>query len=99
MRVFLRKELIEFNYIWPPIKNRLFMELGMEEKMNFDYTETQQLIAESARDFAKQFIEPYVMEWDEKQIFPVDVLKKDGAIGFYGLLVPEHYGGYYTGYH
>lgn len=75
------------------------MELGMEEKMNFDYTETQQLIAESARDFAKQFIEPYVMEWDEKQIFPVDVLKKAGAFGFMGILVPEQYGGSGFGYH
>lgn len=75
------------------------MELGIEEKMNFDYTETQKLIAESARDFAKQFIEPYVMEWDEKQIFPVDVLKKAGEFGFMGILVPEEYGGSGLGYH
>src|SRR5690554_721197 len=75
------------------------MELGIEEKMNFDYTETQKLIAESARDFAKQFIEPYVMEWDEKQIFPVDVLKKAGEFGFMGILVPEQYGGSGFGYH
>ncbi|EKF54983.1 AcdA [Galbibacter marinus] len=67
--------------------------------MNFDYTETQKLIAESARDFAKQFIEPYVMEWDEKQIFPVDVLKKAGEFGFMGILVPEEYGGSGLGYH
>lgn len=75
------------------------MELGIEEKMNFDYTETQQLVAESARDFAKQFIQPYVMEWDEKQIFPVDVLKKAGEFGFMGILVPEQYGGSGFGYH
>lgn len=75
------------------------MELGIEEKMNFDYTETQQLVAESARDFAKQFIQPYVMEWDEKQIFPVDVLKKAGEFGFMGILVPEQYGGSGLGYH
>lgn len=75
------------------------MELGIEEKMNFDYTETQKLVAESARDFAKQFIQPYVMEWDEKQIFPVDVLKKAGEFGFMGILVPEQYGGSGFGYH
>ena len=75
------------------------MELGIEEKMNFDYTETQKLVAESARDFAKQFIAPYVMEWDEKQIFPVDVLKKAGEYGFMGILVPEQYGGSGFGYH
>src|SRR5690554_3532373 len=75
------------------------MELGIEEKMNFDYTETQKLIAESARDFAKQYIQPYVMEWDEKQFFPVDVLKKAGEFGFMGILVPEEYGGSGFGYH
>lgn len=78
---------------------RLYMEIGIEEKMNFDYTETQKLIAESARDFAKQFIQPYVMEWDEKQFFPVDVLKKAGEFGFMGILVPEQYGGSGFGYH
>lgn len=78
---------------------RLYMEIGIEEKMNFDYTETQKLIAESARDFAKQYIQPYVMEWDEKQIFPVDVMKKAGEFGFMGILVPEQYGGSGFGYH
>lgn len=75
------------------------MELEIEAQMNFDYTETQQLLAESARDFAKQFIQPHVMEWDEKQIFPVDVLKKAGEFGFMGVLVPEQYGGSGFGYH
>ncbi|WP_417363537.1 acyl-CoA dehydrogenase family protein [Galbibacter sp.] len=67
--------------------------------MNFDYTETQKLVAESARDFAKQYIQPYVMEWDEKQFFPVDVMKKAGEFGFMGILVPEEYGGSGFGYH
>ncbi len=75
------------------------MELEIEAQMNFDYTETQQLLAESARDFAKQFIQPHVMEWDEKQIFPVEVLKKAGEFGFMGVLVPEQYGGSGFGYH
>lgn len=39
------------------------------------------------------------MEWDEKQIFPVDVLKKAGEYGFMGILVPEQYGGSGFGYH
>lgn len=75
------------------------MELEIEAQMNFDYTETQQLLAESARDFAKQFIQPHVMEWDEKQFFPVEVLKKAGEFGFMGVLVPEQYGGSGFGYH
>ena len=34
-------------------------------------TETKQLVADSARDFAHQFIKPHVMDWDEAQYFPV----------------------------
>ena len=56
-------------------------------------TETKLLVADSARDFAQQFIKPHVMEWDEAQHFPVDVMKQAGSYGFLGMLVPEEYGG------
>jgi len=62
-------------------------------------TETKQLVADSARDFAQQFIKPHVMEWDEAQHFPVDVMKQAGSYGFLGMLVPEAYGGSGFGYH
>ena len=44
-------------------------------------TETKQLVADSARDFAHQFIKPNVMDWDEAQHFPVDVMKQAGSYG------------------
>ena len=56
--------------------------------MDFDYSETQQMVAASAREFAEQYIRPHVMEWDEKQYLPIDVLKKGGRIGLYGRLGP-----------
>ena len=62
-------------------------------------TETKQLVADSARDFANQFIKPYVVEWDEAQHFPVHVMKQAGSYGFLGMLVPESYGGSGFGYH
>ncbi len=68
-------------------------------KMNFDYSETQKMVAESARDFAQQYILPHVMEWDEAQTFPVEVFKKAGEFGFMGILVPEELGGSGLGYH
>lgn len=68
-------------------------------KMNFDYSETQKMVAESARDFAQQYILPHVMEWDEAQIFPIEVFKKAGELGFMGILVPEELGGSGLGYH
>lgn len=68
-------------------------------KMNFDYSETQKMVAESARDFAQQYILPHVMEWDETQTFPVELFKKAGEFGFMGILVPEELGGSGLGYH
>ena len=61
--------------------------------MNFELTEEQQHIAQAVQDFNKQHIAPYFMEWDENQIFPVDVFKKLGALGFMGIVIPEKYGG------
>ncbi|NDP26836.1 MAG: acyl-CoA dehydrogenase, partial [Flavobacterium sp.] len=67
--------------------------------MNFDYSETQVMIAESARDFAEKYIRPHIMEWDESQEFPVPLFRKMGKMGFMGVLVPEELGGSGLGYH
>ncbi|AWH85204.1 acyl-CoA dehydrogenase [Flavobacterium album] len=67
--------------------------------MNFEYSETQNMIAQSIRDFAEQHIRPNIMEWDESQHFPVDLFKKLGEMGFMGVLVPEELGGSGLGYH
>ena len=67
--------------------------------MNFEYTETQKMIAASVRDFAVQYIKPHIMEWDESQVFPIELFRKIGEMGFMGILVPEEYGGSGLGYH
>ena len=67
--------------------------------MNFDYSETQSMIAQSIKDFAEQNIRPYIMDWDEAQTFPIPLFKKLGAMGFMGILVPEELGGSGLGYH
>nr|WP_299175575.1 acyl-CoA dehydrogenase family protein [uncultured Allomuricauda sp.] len=67
--------------------------------MNFDYSETQKMVAESAKEFAQQYIAPHVLEWDEAQHFPIEVFKKAGEMGFMGILVPEELGGSGLGYH
>lgn len=67
--------------------------------MNFDYSETQSMIAQSIKDFAEQYIRPHIMEWDEAQTFPVSLFKKLGEMGFMGILVPEELGGSGLGYH
>jgi alkylation response protein AidB-like acyl-CoA dehydrogenase len=55
-------------------------------------------IRQSARDFARTYILPYVMEWDESQHFPIDLFHKMGEFGFLGVLVPESYQGAGFGY-
>ena len=61
--------------------------------MNFQSTELTQQVAQTARDFAQQYIKPHVMEWDESQEFPVHIFKEMGKLGLMGVLVPEEYGG------
>ena len=66
--------------------------------MNFGKSETQTMIADSIKEFAKQHIYPFQREWDDKQIFPVNLFRKLGDMGFMGVLVPEEYGGSGFGY-
>lgn len=67
--------------------------------MNYEITETQQLIAASIRDFAEKHIRPFMMEWDEAQFFPINLFKQLGDLGLMGVLVPEEYGGSGLNYH
>src|SRR5215471_12622912 len=61
--------------------------------MEFSYSEELLEIKRIVRDFAEREIRPHVREWDEKQIFPREVLKKLAELGFMGVLVPTEYGG------
>ena len=57
--------------------------------MDFSYSETQKMVAESARDFSEKYVRPNVMKWDESQEFPVEIFRKAGELGFMGILIPE----------
>jgi alkylation response protein AidB-like acyl-CoA dehydrogenase len=66
--------------------------------MNFLPDELTRQVAQSAKDFALQYIKPHVMEWDEKQEFPIHIFKEMGKLGMMGVLVPHEYGGAGLGY-
>ena len=66
--------------------------------MTSEQIENLEMIAESAKQFAEANIRPQMMEWDESQHFPKDVMHKLGEQGFLGVLVPEEYGGAGLGY-
>ncbi|MDL1892230.1 acyl-CoA dehydrogenase [Sphingobacteriales bacterium CHB3] len=61
--------------------------------MDFQFSETHELIRETARHFADQKIAPGSIERDEKEIFPRDLVKEMGELGFMGMMVPEEWGG------
>ncbi|MCK4407256.1 MAG: acyl-CoA dehydrogenase family protein [Bacteroidales bacterium] len=61
--------------------------------MNFELTEEQQLIRETVRDFAEREIKPVAKDLDEKAEFSVELTKKIGELGLFGMYLPEKYGG------
>jgi len=66
--------------------------------MDFELTEEQLQMKMSVREFAESEIAPHVMEWDESQHFPIELLPKLGQLGLTGVLFPEEYGGAGLGY-
>jgi len=61
--------------------------------MDFRLTNEQEMLRRSVREFAEAEIRPHVMEWDESQHFPMDLLPKLAALGLTGIQFPEQYGG------
>jgi len=61
--------------------------------MDFELNEDQVAFADMARAFAQNEMEPHAAEWDQQQVFPVDVLRKAGELGFCGLYSPDDVGG------
>lgn len=66
--------------------------------MNLQQSELTQQVADTARNFATQYIKPHLMEWDESQEFPLHIFKEMGKLGLMGVFVPEQYGGSGMGY-
>jgi alkylation response protein AidB-like acyl-CoA dehydrogenase len=59
----------------------------------FQLSDDQLAVRKMVREFAESEIAPHVMEWDEAQIFPREVISRLGDLGMLGILVPEAYGG------
>ncbi|MHA2780673.1 acyl-CoA dehydrogenase family protein [Vibrio harveyi] len=61
--------------------------------MDFELNEDQRMFADTAQQFAAERLAPMAAEWDEKQIFPKDILREAGELGFLSLYTPEEQGG------
>lgn len=56
-------------------------------------TNEQKLIRDSMRAFVKKEITPFVEDWCQQAIFPMEIVKKFGEIGAFGPTIPTQYGG------
>ena len=63
------------------------------ERMDFKFTEEQEAIFSETRRFAREELEPHVIELDRKGEPNLDGLKKLGELGYMGMNVSEEYGG------
>lgn len=61
--------------------------------MDFDLTEEQRLVRDTARDFAAREIAPKAAEIDKSGRWPAEIVAKMGELGFLGMAIPEEYGG------
>lgn len=66
--------------------------------MNFAFTDEQDQLRRSIREFAEGEIAPHVMEWDEASRFPTEIVPKLAEMGLLGVIFPEQYGGAGLGY-
>jgi alkylation response protein AidB-like acyl-CoA dehydrogenase len=66
--------------------------------VDFSFTNEQNHLRKTVREFALGEIVPHVMEWDEVSHFPTELLPKLADMGFMGVIFPEEYGGAGLGY-
>ena len=61
--------------------------------MDFELTEQQRAIKDTARAFAHDEMMPLARQWDEEEVFPADTLRRAAALGFGGIYVSADLGG------
>jgi alkylation response protein AidB-like acyl-CoA dehydrogenase len=61
--------------------------------MDFELSEEQRAIQDTARAFAREQMMPFAREWDEEEIFPAATLREAAALGFAGIYVGADVGG------
>lgn len=66
--------------------------------MDFSFSEDQEMLRRTVREFAEQEIAPSVLDYDEKQEYPRELIAKAGELGLLGVIFPEDVGGAGLGY-
>lgn len=61
--------------------------------MNFEYSEEQQMLQNTVRDFVDKEIMPYIADWDREGEFDPSIMQRLADLGLMGVCIPEKYGG------
>jgi alkylation response protein AidB-like acyl-CoA dehydrogenase len=61
--------------------------------ISFEETESEKILRQTVRDFARKEVAPHARRWDEEERFPSEIVPKLAELGLLGLRVPEEYGG------
>ena len=61
--------------------------------MDFELTESMTMLRDSAKEFADKRLKPGALAWDEREAIPAEVYREGAQLGFFGLSVPEAFGG------
>ncbi|HXY72994.1 MAG TPA: acyl-CoA dehydrogenase family protein [Actinomycetota bacterium] len=61
--------------------------------MDFDFTQEQEEFRAAVREFATEVVRPRAEEMDRTEAFPLDIVRRMGKLGFFGIPFPEEYGG------
>ena len=61
--------------------------------MDFELSDIQKSIQQTFREFAEKKVKPFAAQIDEEKIFPMDLFKQTGELGFFGMRYPESAGG------
>jgi len=61
--------------------------------MDFSLSDHQLLIRDTVREFMRTEVRPHVKEWERTDYFPLEAIRKLGALGCCGMLMPEEWGG------
>ncbi|MEA2423599.1 MAG: short-chain 2-methylacyl-CoA dehydrogenase [Thermoleophilaceae bacterium] len=61
--------------------------------MTFELSPDHETFRKVVRDFAEREVAPHVAQWDREHHFPIDIVQAMGELGFFGLVVPEEFGG------
>lgn len=61
--------------------------------MDFKLNESQEMVRDSAREFAEKRLKPTAFECDEKEAIPKELYAEAAELGFFGIMIPEEFGG------